>query len=83
MSWIISPPEMKKKSLLIYICAINRNNYIYFICINCCDFDCLCTIVAVRPYTEEVYEDDTMTVYQVPLFGESQGSYAEDSVNFM
>lgn len=25
---------------------------------------------AVRPYTEEAYTDDTMTVHQVPIFGE-------------
>uniref|UniRef100_A0A8C9XL72 Zinc phosphodiesterase ELAC protein 2 n=1 Tax=Sander lucioperca TaxID=283035 RepID=A0A8C9XL72_SANLU len=27
--------------------------------------------LSVRPYTEETYTDDTMTVYQVPIFGES------------
>uniref|UniRef100_A0A7N8WLQ1 Zinc phosphodiesterase ELAC protein 2 n=1 Tax=Mastacembelus armatus TaxID=205130 RepID=A0A7N8WLQ1_9TELE len=29
----------------------------------------------VRPYTEETYTDDTMTVYQVPIFGEIRYSY--------
>ncbi|XP_039980072.1 zinc phosphodiesterase ELAC protein 2 isoform X2 [Xiphias gladius] len=29
--------------------------------------------LSVRPYTEEAYTDDTMTVYQVPIFAESRG----------
>ncbi|XP_073351035.1 zinc phosphodiesterase ELAC protein 2 [Pagrus major] len=29
--------------------------------------------LSVRPYTEEAYSDDTMTVYQVPIFGQSRG----------
>lgn len=32
-----------------------------------CDIHCV--VPAVRPYTEETYSDDTMTVYQVPIFG--------------
>lgn len=28
----------------------------------------------MRPYTEEAYSDDTMTVYQVPIFGEFKHS---------
>uniref|UniRef100_A0A3Q3MPY6 Zinc phosphodiesterase ELAC protein 2 n=1 Tax=Mastacembelus armatus TaxID=205130 RepID=A0A3Q3MPY6_9TELE len=31
--------------------------------------------LSVRPYTEETYTDDTMTVYQVPIFGEIRYSY--------
>ncbi|KAM3863989.1 zinc phosphodiesterase ELAC protein 2 [Diretmus argenteus] len=29
--------------------------------------------LSVRPYTEETYADDTMTVYQVPIFAQSRG----------
>lgn len=29
--------------------------------------------LSVRPYTEEVYEDPTMTVYQVPIFAQPKG----------
>lgn len=34
-------------------------------------FMIFCMRAAVRPYTAETYVDETMTVYQVPLFGES------------
>ncbi|XP_072225105.1 zinc phosphodiesterase ELAC protein 2 [Leuresthes tenuis] len=30
--------------------------------------------LSVRPYTEEAYKDDTMTVYQVPIFAKSKRS---------
>uniref|UniRef100_A0A671X356 Zinc phosphodiesterase ELAC protein 2 n=1 Tax=Sparus aurata TaxID=8175 RepID=A0A671X356_SPAAU len=33
--------------------------------------------LSVRPYTEEAYSDDTMTVYQVPIFGEFKHSCSE------
>ncbi|XP_026181931.1 zinc phosphodiesterase ELAC protein 2 isoform X2 [Mastacembelus armatus] len=29
--------------------------------------------LSVRPYTEETYTDDTMTVYQVPIFAQTDG----------
>lgn len=34
-----------------------------------CDDHCG-VFAAVRPYTEEKYQDETMTVFQVPIFGE-------------
>nr|XP_020460593.1 zinc phosphodiesterase ELAC protein 2 [Monopterus albus] len=36
--------------------------------------------LSVRPYTEETYTDDTMTVYQVPIFGEGQTTAQDTSL---
>lgn len=59
----------------IKLCTLNLMNWITlsssFLHGHSCLYDFLCCILtAVRPYTEETYVDDTMTVYQVPIFGE-------------
>lgn len=78
MSWIISSSFSYSKNrfikpvikmyLFTYMLLIEIMIFILFV------LTVVLTIAAVRPYTEEAYEDDTMTVYQVPLFGESRCS---------
>lgn len=57
----------------IKLCMLNVHNWPWWL-LECCQCCCVISfhrfLLAVRPYTKETYSDDTMRVYQVPIFGE-------------